>query len=158
MNPRKKSKPNPQAPANNANVEPQAGTDPSKLPLGRQEAATHQNVPETMAITEVDSTLDEAGTNAGTARSTQSSNKKATRKWLGGGGGSWRSKAPAIVKTAKESIGVAGGATSELPGEDAQKPSDESPKKFLTKRKSSKGNAIPASMTKLNISSDGAIG
>jgi hypothetical protein len=78
------------------------------------------------------------------------------KKWLSGTG-SWRSKAPAIVKTAKESIGVSGGATGELSGEGATKPKDDTPKKFLTKRNSSKSNVIPAAMTKLNVSSDGAV-
>jgi hypothetical protein len=54
-------------------------------------------------------------------------------------------------------VGVAGGATAELPGEEAAKGKPQSPKKFLTKRKSSKGSALPASMTKLNVSSDGSI-
>lgn len=104
MNPRKKSKPNPQAPADDSNSTP--ATPPP------------------------------AGT-----------------RWLSGTG-SWRSKAPAIVKTARESIAVTHGATGELPADDDRKPKDDSPTKFLTKRKSSKGDAIPASMTKVTVSSD----
>ncbi|KAJ5023632.1 hypothetical protein J3E72DRAFT_247076 [Bipolaris maydis] len=77
-------------------------------------------------------------------------------RWLSGSG-SWRSKAPAIVQTAKESIGVSGGATNELPGEEAKQPQDESPKKFLTKRNSSKSNVIPAAITQVNVSSDGLV-
>jgi hypothetical protein len=77
------------------------------------------------------------------------------KKWLLGTG-SWRSKAPAIAKIAKESIGVSGGATGELPGEEVKKPRDDSPKKFLTKRKSSKGDTT-AAMTKANVSSDGLV-
>ncbi|EMD58846.1 hypothetical protein COCSADRAFT_165101 [Bipolaris sorokiniana ND90Pr] len=77
-------------------------------------------------------------------------------RWLSGSG-SWRSKAPAIVQTAKESIGVSGGATNELPGEEAKKPQDESPKKFLTKRSSSKSHVIPAAITQVNVSSDGLV-
>ncbi|EUC33054.1 hypothetical protein COCCADRAFT_97136 [Bipolaris zeicola 26-R-13] len=77
-------------------------------------------------------------------------------RWLSGSG-SWRSKAPAIVQTAKESIGVSGGATNELPGEEAKKPQDESPKKFLTKRSSSKSDVIPAAITQVNVSSDGLV-
>ncbi|KAH7380306.1 hypothetical protein DE146DRAFT_572853, partial [Phaeosphaeria sp. MPI-PUGE-AT-0046c] len=62
---------------------------------------------------------------------------------------------PAVVRTKTESIGVAGGATSELPDAEAKKPRDDSPTKFLTKRKSSKGSALPTSITKVNVSSDG---
>ncbi|KAF1918497.1 hypothetical protein BDU57DRAFT_495468 [Ampelomyces quisqualis] len=72
------------------------------------------------------------------------------RKWLGGAG-SWRSKAPAIVQTATESIGAA----REWPGQEATRPRDDSPTKFLTKRRSSKGSALPTSITKVNVSSDG---
>jgi hypothetical protein len=51
---------------------------------------------------------------------------------------------------------VLGGATSELPDEDAKKPrDDDSPTKFLTKRKSSKGTALPTSISKVHVSSDG---
>jgi hypothetical protein len=52
-------------------------------------------------------------------------------------------------------VNVAGGAAAELPDENAARESSRGPTKFLTKRKSSKGNAIPAAMTKLNVSSDG---
>ncbi|KAF2014859.1 hypothetical protein BU24DRAFT_371665 [Aaosphaeria arxii CBS 175.79] len=54
--------------------------------------------------------------NTAGATDAQVSGKKSRRSWLGEGG-SWRSKAPAIVKTARESIGVTGGATAELPNE-----------------------------------------
>ncbi len=69
-----------------------------------------------------------------------------------------------MVKTAQETIGisVSGGATSELPKDEERKkkkkkPTDDSPARFLTKRKSSKSFALPTSMTKLNVSSDGSV-
>jgi hypothetical protein len=158
MSPRKKSKPNPQAPADPGIPEPAPATGTSSInPLPNipdkveapQHAAPNTTAAEPGPITRAPSTP--------AASEPQTLNKKVSLKWLGGGG-SWRSKAPAIAKIAKESIGVAGGATAELPGKDAQKPRDESPKKFLTKRNSSKGSAIPAAMTKLNVSSDGSLG
>ncbi|USP78158.1 hypothetical protein yc1106_05432 [Curvularia clavata] len=133
MSPRKKSKPDAQAPAD--------------TPSGSQvlqDASSDQSA--TNSTSSVGSTTP-ASTGSQTPRG---------RKWLSGSG-SWRSKAPAIVQTAKESIGVSGGATNELPGEEAKKPKDESPKKFLTKRSSSKSNAIPAAITQINVSSDGQV-
>lgn len=154
MNPRKKSKPNPEVP----------GTDSS----------TSQDAPSTANTTAASSTtntpsnsevLQPNPSNASIAESTLTNNDASTaassgtqtpkgKKWLGGSG-SWRAKAPAIVKTAKESIGVTYGTTGELPGDQAKSPKDDSPTKFLTKRKSSKGNALPTSITKVNVSSDG---
>jgi len=64
------------------------------------------------------------------------------------------------VKTAQETIGisVSGGAASELPKEEAKKSSgDVSPARFLTKRKSSKSFALPASTTKITVASDGSV-
>lgn len=52
---------------------------------------------------------------------------------------------------------MSGGATNELPGQEAKKPKDASPKKFLMKRNSSKSDAIPASITQVNVSSGGLI-
>jgi hypothetical protein len=126
MNPRKKSKPDTQAPAD------------------LQHAPSDHSV--------ADSTPS-VGTTTPTSTGSQTPRG---RKWLSGSG-SWRSKAPAIVQTAKESIGVSGGATNELPGEEAKKPQDESPKKFLTKRSSSKSDVIPAAITQINVSSDGLV-
>ncbi|KAL1593370.1 hypothetical protein SLS60_010978 [Paraconiothyrium brasiliense] len=84
-------------------------------------------------------------------------NTKPSKKWLSGG--SWRSKASATVQTASQKIGVSvsGGAASEIPNEVTKKSKDQSPAKFLTKRKSSKADSIPASMTMFNVSSDGSI-
>ncbi|KAJ4376116.1 hypothetical protein N0V83_001397 [Neocucurbitaria cava] len=158
MNPRKKTKPNPQAPAedDNSSTGPQVPPDAddattnttSSTPSGSrvlQNESSNKSIAESTTPSE-----------ATTRSSTSGAHTPKGKKWLSGTG-SWRSKAPAIVKTAKESIGVTGGATAELPGEDAKKPRDDSPKKFLTKRKSSKGDAIPAAMTKVNVSSDGLV-
>lgn len=149
MSPRKKSKPNPKAPADGSNPgletsTPASGSNtPSQTPSGSE---VLQGTSSNKSVAE--STIPSDGA---------SLNKKASRKWLGGAG-SWRSKAPAVVKTARESIGVevAGGAAAEIPDQDA-KAKQQAPTKFLTKRKSSKGNAIPASTTKFNVSSDGSI-
>lgn len=62
-----------------------------------------------------------------------------------------------MAQIAKESIGVTGGATSELPDSNGNDVKENSPKKFLSKRKSSKGDALPASISKLNVSSDGSV-
>lgn len=157
MSPRKKSKPNPKADADNNSTGPEAPAESSGSAAASASGTPNdsevlQDVPSSKSL--ADSTATSASN--GTASGEQAVNKKGSRKWLGGSG-SWRSKAPAMVKTAKETIGVSGGATSELPAEEAKKPKDQSPTKFLTKRKSSKGDAIPASMTKLNVSSDGPI-
>ncbi|KAF1924071.1 uncharacterized protein M421DRAFT_73470 [Didymella exigua CBS 183.55] len=127
MSPRKKAKPNPEAP-----------TD------GKAEASTTEASAKTK------------GTSTPATTGTQT--PKSARKWLGGTG-SWRSKAPAVVKTAQETIGisVSGGATSELPKEAAKQPSSDSPARFLTKRKSSKSFALPTSTTKITVSSDGSV-
>ncbi|KAF1849521.1 uncharacterized protein K460DRAFT_275999 [Cucurbitaria berberidis CBS 394.84] len=158
MGSRKKTKPNPQAPAGSSSTGPDvppeptadaANTDSTTLPG----SGISQDAPSNTSMTESTSTASSVATTAPSTPGTQTPKGK---KWLSGSG-SWRSKAPAIVKTAKESIGVTGGATGELAGEDAKKPRDDSPKKFLTKRKSSKGDAIPAAMTKVNVSSDGLV-
>jgi hypothetical protein len=143
MNPRKKSKPNPSSSSSGtgAEVPPDASTadtTPSASTTPGDSQVLH-NAPSSKSL--ADSTTAGAQTPKG-------------KKWLGGSG-SWRSKAPAIVRTATESIGVSGGATSELPDAKAKKPKDDSPTKFLTKRKSSKGDALPTSITKVNVSSDG---
>jgi hypothetical protein len=150
MNPRKKSRPNTEAPAD----------APSKAPEAPQDASTADTTPNSSEILpDAPSDQSVAGSTSSVGAATPTASGTQTprgKRWLSGTG-SWRSKAPAIVKTAKESIGVSGGATGELPDEEAKKPRDESPKKFLTKRKSSKGDAIPASITQVNVSSDGLL-
>ena len=147
MSPRKKSKPNPKATADNSEVPAEAtpATPSTPSPDAPNDAELKPaSIPDAPPIP--------------TVPTEQKLQKKASRKWLGGGG-SWRSKATATVKTATESIGVSvsGGASSELPSESMKNTKDQSPAKFLTKRKSSKGDAIPAAMTRLHVSSDGAI-
>jgi hypothetical protein len=145
MSPRKKSKPNSQAPAGAAEVPPTDAATASTVPSDTEA----QNTPSDNSLASSTTTASD-GALTPTITGTQTPKKR----WLSGSG-SWRSKAPAIVKTAKESIGVSGGATGELPGEEAKKSRDDAPTKFLTKRKSSKGNALPTSITKVNVSSDG---
>jgi hypothetical protein len=148
MNPRKKSKPNEAVDAASPEVPPDASsTTTSSTPSG---SGVLHTAPSDEAIA---SSTPSVGA---TTPTTSGSPTPRGKKWLSGTG-SWRSKAPAIAKIAKESIGVSGGATGEIPGEEAKKPKDDSPKKFLTKRKSSKSDAIPAAMTKVNVSSDGLI-
>lgn len=143
MSPRKKLKSShPQAPSDNAasgplqeNPTPATATSVSDTP---------SSTPNVSSVSVASSEQSKGG-------------DKASRKWLGGGG-SWRSKAPAVVTTRKESIGSNRGTTSELQDEDAKKIiAEDSPKKFLSKRKSSKGDALPASMTKLSVTSDGSV-
>ena len=161
MNPRKKTKPNPQAPAGDDNNNNSSSSTGPEVPPGPDAANTAPSTPSgsgTLQNASSDASIAESSTPsvASTRPSTAGTQTPKGKKWLSGTG-SWRSKAPAIVKTAKESIGVAGGATAELPGDDAKKPKDDSPKRFLTKRKSSKGDTIPAAMTKVNVSSDGLV-
>ncbi|KAJ4987690.1 hypothetical protein SVAN01_06857 [Stagonosporopsis vannaccii] len=161
MSPRKKAKPNPQAPANDSAAELStasvaSSTTPATGPsTGTLDASTasHQSTASQPA-SEASAAFDGASTP--TTPGTQT--PKSGRKWLGATG-SWRSKAPAVVKTAQETIGisVSGGATSELPKEEPKKPSDESPARFLTKRKSSKSIVLPASTTKITVASDGSV-
>lgn len=149
MSPRKKSKPNsPQAPApdnDSTSTRPEAPADANTPNTAPTASDNPHNASPPPSVAEP-STLS-AGTPASAPKG---------KKWLSGTG-SWRSKAPPIVKTAKESVGVSGGATGELPDEESQRPRDDSPKRFLTKRNSSKGGAIPAAMTKVNVSSDGLV-
>tara|TARA_R110002003_G_scaffold171_4_gene13897 strand:+ start:4552 stop:6909 length:2358 start_codon:yes stop_codon:yes gene_type:complete len=154
MNPRKKSKPNPQAPADGdstgAHVPPDASNANTTSTTPTRSDLLPNNAPSKSLA---DSTASSNSASTPTASGTQTPKGK---KWLSGSG-SWRSKAPAVVKTATESIGisVSGGAAGELPHEEGKQHRDDSPTKFLTKRKSSKGNALPTSITKVNVSSDG---
>lgn len=153
MSPRKKPKPNPKAPAPASAPAAPSSTAPSQTP---ERTEKQENIPSNTAPAESST---KSGTTVAPASSTgQTLKKKASRQWLGAGG-SWRSKAPAIVKGFNESIGVgvAGGAPAEIPARHVENTKPQSPAKFLTKRKSSKGDAIPAAMTKLNVSSDGSI-
>ena len=127
--------------------EPNTASTPSSTPSGSQ---LLQDAPSDRSVATSTASVD------ATTPTTSGTQTPRGKKWLSGTG-SWRLKAPAIVKTATESIGVAGGATGELPGKEAKKPRDESPKKFLTKRKSSKGDAIPAAITTVNVSSGGLV-
>jgi hypothetical protein len=152
MDPRKKSKPN------NTAAPASSGT-----PEGPPDAIKTDNNPSTASGSTVlqdasseHSTAESAPSAGTTTPTTTAPQTPRGKKWLSGTG-SWRSKAPAVAKIAKESIGVSGGAAGELPSEEAKKPKDDSPKKFLTKRKSSKSDAIPAAMTKVNVSSDGLV-
>ena len=151
MNPRKKVKPNTEALVD-------ATTPGSKLPPDASTTNTPSGTPSGSQLLQdapVDKSVAASAASVDTATPTTSGTQTPRgNKWLSGTG-SWRLKAPAIVRTATESIGVTGGATGELPAKEAKKPRDESPKKFLTKRKTSKGDAIPAAITTVNVSSGG---
>jgi len=161
MGPRKKVKPNSEAPNDDKPAE--ASTKPT------DSAASSTTEPATNALdastashdtvaSKPDSEASVATEGTATPTTTGTQTPKSGRKWLGGTG-SWRSKAPAVVKTAQETIGisVSGGATSELPKEEDKSPKSESPARFLTKRKSSKSFALPTSTTKITVSSDGSV-
>ncbi|KAJ4351671.1 uncharacterized protein N0V89_007014 [Didymosphaeria variabile] len=162
MSPRKRSKPNPLAQQDGASASevPHDSTTPAATP-----STPSTNTPSESAIlqsTPADSAIKEPlySSNASGEPSTSTEPKldtKPSKKWLSGG--SWRSKASATVQTASQKIGVSvsGGAASEIPNEVAKKTKDQSPAKFLTKRKSSKADSIPASMTMFNVTSDGSI-
>lgn len=157
MKPRKKSKPNNEPPADdNSSVRSEvpgaADADIAKTPSSTPSATTIlPHAPSDSSLAASTATASSA-----TPPATPGTQTPKGKKWLSGTG-SWRSKAPAIVKTATESIGVARGSTAELPGEEAKKPRDDSPKRFLTKRKSSKGHLIPASITQVSVSTGGMV-
>ncbi|OCL11052.1 hypothetical protein AOQ84DRAFT_361871 [Glonium stellatum] len=156
MSPRKKSKPNSKAPASGIASE----LDSSKeLPPSCKPVAPETNEATPKPLSKVPTTGTLVTTNSTATSDSKSSrkdqNNKPGRKWYGSGG-SWRSKAPPVAQIAKESIGVAGGATSELVIEGA-KAVVNSPTKFLSKRRSSKGDPIAASMTKLNVTSSSLV-
>lgn len=161
MSPRKKVKPNPEAP--NDDKQAEASTKPTDNTTSNTtepttdalDASTTSN-DTTTGQTPSEASVATEGTATPTTTGTQT--PKRGRKWLGGTG-SWRSKAPAVVKTAQETIGisVSGGATSELPKQEDKSPKSESPARFLTKRKSSKSFALPTSTTKVTVSSDGSV-
>lgn len=161
MSSRKKVKPNPEALSDDKQAEAsmkhtdsaasnttEPATDALEASTTSHETAASQTASDTSAVTERTTAPSTSGTQT----------PKSGRKWLGGTG-SWRSKAPAVVKTAQETIGisVSGGAASELPKEEAKSPKSESPARFLTKRKSSKSFALPTSTTKITVSSDGSV-
>ncbi|OAG09592.1 uncharacterized protein CC84DRAFT_1111120 [Paraphaeosphaeria sporulosa] len=159
MSPRKKSKPNPLAEHAGASASPvppdstaPAATPAATTPSG---STTLENAPASSAM---QGSLDSS--NGAATPSTPAEpqlNTKPSKRWLSGG--SWRSKASATVKTASQSIGVSvsGGAPSDIPAEEPKTSKDQSPAKFLMKRKSSKADTIPASLTTLNVSSDGSV-
>jgi hypothetical protein len=151
MSPRKKSKHNPKASAEEGSTDVNAPSANTEV----EDTTSNKSVVDAELATS--SSSDDPALPAD-AQQPPPLNKKASRKWLGSGA-SWRSKAPADVKTAQPSIcvGVAGGAASELPDEDTKNDRERSPAKFLTKRKSSKGDAIPTSITRLHVSSDGSL-
>lgn len=155
MSPRKKSKPNPLAehggPPVTSSTLPAASTTPSDT------TARERTPADPIAIPAKDPLHSSNGSATRAAPKEPAPSPKSSRKWLNGG--SWRSKASATVKTASQSIGVSvsGGAASEIPSEQPKTPQDQSPAKFLMKRKSSKADTIPASMTILNVSSDGSV-
>ena len=155
MGPRKKSKPNPQAPADDIAAEVSTTSNTTEPSIGTLDASTTSHDTTTSRPESESSTVPDG---ASTPTTTGTQTPKSGRKWLGGTG-SWRSKAPPVVKTAQETIGisVSGGATSELPREEAKKSKNDSPARFLTKRKSSKSFALPTSTTKITVSSDGAV-
>lgn len=155
MSPRKKSKPNPLAQQDRPSA---SEVPPNSTPAATPSTNTPDEstvLPSAESATKDQSELPNGPTTP--SPNEQKLNKKPSKKWLSGG--SWRSKASATVKTASQSIGVSvsGGAASEIPTEETNKPKDQSPAKFLTKRKSSKADSIPASMTMFNVSSDGSI-
>ncbi|KAF2851728.1 hypothetical protein T440DRAFT_422357 [Plenodomus tracheiphilus IPT5] len=155
MVPRKKSKPNAEAPADDsssARSDVAGDAHGANPPLSTPSASeVLRNAPSAKSLAASTATASSA-----TPPATPGTHTPKGKKWLSGSG-SWRSKAPAIVKTATESIGVTGGATGELPGDEAKKPRDDSPKRFLTKRKSSKGDVIPASITQVSVSTGGMV-
>lgn len=145
MSPRKKSKPNPKAPASGTADE----LPPSNEPAVPEVNEAASKLPSRAPTTDTSATTNSAATSNSTLSRKDQSNRSG-QKWYGSGG-SWRSKAPPVAQVAKESIGVAGGATSELVIEGA-KAVVNSPSKLLSRR-SSKGDPIAASMTKLNVTS-----
>lgn len=168
MGPRKKVKPNPEAPADEpssssshsaeaptAPTAPTTSTGSSSISTSALDASTAS---QDSAISQPASEASLAPTGTSTPTTTGTQTPKSGRKWLGGTG-SWRSKAPAVVKTAQETIGisVSGGAAAELPKQDAKTSTDASPARFLTKRKSSKSFVLPASTTKITVASDGSV-
>ncbi|OCK90544.1 uncharacterized protein K441DRAFT_235786 [Cenococcum geophilum 1.58] len=145
MSPRKKSKSNPKAPASGTADELPPLNEPAVPEVNEAAPKPPPRAPTTDTLATTNS--------AATGNSTlgrKDQNNKSGQKWYGSGG-SWRSKAPPVAQVAKESIGVAGGATSELVIEGA-KAVVNSPSKLLSRR-SSKGDPIAASMTKLNVTS-----
>ncbi|KAF2451939.1 hypothetical protein P171DRAFT_401792 [Karstenula rhodostoma CBS 690.94] len=163
MSPRKESKPNHLAEQDGASASPVPpdSTAPASTPSANtpSESTTLKSTPAASTLkAPLGSSNGSAAPSTSTSISTEPKlNTKPSKKWLNGG--SWRSKASATVKTASQSIGVSvsGGAASEIPTEEPKTSKDQSPAKFLMKRKSSKADSIPASMTKLNISSDGSV-
>lgn len=155
MSPRKKSKPNPKAPASGTANEPDSSTvlPPSNEPAVPEANEAAPRPPSRAPTTDTLATTNSAAT-INSSLSRKDRNNKSGRKWYGSGG-SWRSKAPPVAQIAKESIGVTGGATSELVIEGANAIVN-SPTKLLSRR-SSKGDPIAASMTKLNVTSSSLV-
>ena len=165
MGPPKKPRPNPKAAeASEPHVHihdvdgpPPDTPDPGSRALTASEASAQPSSTASLADSAATTPVPASDRHAPESSSKRSGSSTPRRSWYGGKG-SWRSKAPPIAKIVKESIRVSGGATSELPGAPpGQAAAEKSPAKFLTKRKSSKGDAIPASMTKLNVTSGGSV-
>ncbi|CBX98731.1 hypothetical protein LEMA_P079700.1 [Plenodomus lingam JN3] len=156
MIPRKKAKLNTKAPAadsSSVKSDVPSDVDVAKTPSSTPNASgILPNAPSSVKSLAAST----ASASSATPPTTPGTQTPKGKKWLSGTG-SWRSKAPAIVKTATESIGVTSGSTGELPRKGANRSRDDSPKHFLTKRKSSKGDVIPASITQISVSTDGMV-
>lgn len=144
MGPRKKTKPNGNSSTNDAKIQ-QAPASNSRTDPPTTAAATG-----TPTESEVSPPKSAQPTAANTSEDTRTQHTARVKKsWYG----SWKSKAAPIAQVAKESIGVTGGSTTELPAEGSRESGTDSPKKLLTKRRSSKGNPIAASITQVNATS-----
>lgn len=140
MGPRKKSKPNPPKPA----AASSSSTLPSPAPAHSDDKGTAPH-----SAASATSSLASIAPSDGNTSGTQTPRSNGSRKWLGG---SWRSKAPASVQTSQDIERTADAAQDALPT-----PSPSPAAKFLAKRKSSKGDALPAAVTSLNVDSNGTV-
>ncbi|KAF2818012.1 uncharacterized protein BDZ99DRAFT_405780 [Mytilinidion resinicola] len=156
MSPRKKSKPNPQAPAadpEQAGAEPESPPAPEQQQEAPESSGSPEITPSTAPTIQSSTTASSTASNTTTTNASgrQSQGKPSGRKWYGATG-SWRSKAPPVAQIARASIASAAGTTSEVPADADKKSLPNTPAKLLSKRKSSKG--VPtASMTKFNVNS-----
>ena len=118
---------------------------PASSTASDTQAPSAASIPDSHSEAPSDSeSLHDARSDRSVAASTATTSSQSNR-WLAGTA-SWRSKAPASIKSAPPPS-----------SESTKRRRDDSPTKFLTKRKSSKSEVIPASTTKVHVSSDGLV-
>jgi hypothetical protein len=145
MGPRKKSKSN-----DGSSVEQSKNTSSTSIAEPSNQDGIQEPISNSPSTLQEDRPVTSNGVKANMG-SIRARNQDGRRTWYSG---SWSSKSIPTAQIAKENIGVTAGATTELAAtQNAKQATPDSPTKFLSKRKSSKGTPAAVSVTNLNVTS-----